>query len=322
MLTSGKSFLNRASASKVSILSSANKSVASNTPSNKAGSSIGDGSASLPKSNTSTSLKKGFKSRLSDIFSGRRRTMTPNCSGDNKGYYTIIDEEEDLILECDLDSMQSTPITEKHFSKLPTTYHSSVMNAKVSSIDSIGGDKKNPSMGKMSDREQPSSEQRRRELDERRVNSVAERLTGGMPQQGAGRGATHVSRGSDNPPTPPPTRAGHYGEGENAEENGNGMAEDEFDRYLEAQLNSAEEHLNEAIAAANIDPADEVTSERVESVIRALGESIIAARSAYIASIQLRVATANLIQSTTQRAAGARQAIATAAAAIATQGSN
>ena len=176
----------------------------------------------------------------------------------------------------------------------------------------------------MSDREQSSSEQRRHERDERRVNRVAERLTGGMPQQGVGRGAAHVSRGSDNYPTPPLTRAGlagQYGEGENGEENGNGMAEDEFDRYLKAQLNSAEEHLNEAIAAANIDPADEVTSERVKGVIRALGESIIAARSAYIASIQLRVATANLIQSTTQRAAGARQAIATAAA-VATQGSN
>ena len=164
MLTPGKNFLNRASASKVSILPSDNKSVVSNTPSNKARSSIGGGPTSLPKSNTSISLKKGFKNRLSDIFSGRRRTMTSNSSSDNNGYSTIIDEE-DIILEYDLDSMQSATITEEHPSKLPTTYHSSVMNEKASSIDNNHVGKKSPSIGKMSDREQSSSEQRRHECD-------------------------------------------------------------------------------------------------------------------------------------------------------------
>jgi hypothetical protein len=185
------------------------------------------------------------------------------------------------------------------------------MKAKANS-ENVRGDK-TPFMGKTADREPSACEQRRHEREESRVNGAAEGVARGA-QNGIARGTARVDRGDDGPPNPPLTRdgpAGHYGEGENAEEGGaDEMTEEEFDRYLEAQLNGAEQDLIAAIQAAQRMVGAE---EAVTLVIDALGNSIIATRQAHIAGIQLRVATADLISVTTQRAAGARQAIADAA---------
>ena len=185
------------------------------------------------------------------------------------------------------------------------------MKTKASS-DNIRGDKKTPFMGKTADREPSAREQRLQEREESRVNRAAEGIACGG-QNGITRGTARVDRGDDSPPTPPPTRDGpasHYGEGENAECGADEMTEEEFDRYLEVQLNGAEQDLTAAIRAAQRMAGAE---EAVTRVIDVLGNAIIAARQAHIAGIQLRVATADLINITTQRAAGARQAIADAA---------
>jgi hypothetical protein len=332
ILAPGKSFLSRASNSKVSLLSSSNKSAVSTTPSVKRGSGVSATSASiptpvsLPKSNTANSLKKaskGLKGRFADIFSGRRRTNIHfDNPPDNNSYAKIDEEEDDLAVDSDLEHMVTPVPVKRAPSKLLTTYKGSGMKQQITSTDNIRSDSKK-FMGKVSDRAHSSREQRRHEREEDIVDRAAENfgLGVGMGGQGLARGVARVGRGGDEPPSPPPSRGGpasHYGEGENAEENANNMTEEEFDRYLEDQLTAAQEHLSQTLEeAANMGSEDLEARLRVGRVVEALGASILAARQAHIAGIQLRLATSELIQATTMRAAVAHQAVAEAIGGVA-----
>ena len=321
MATAGKSILTRASASKSSVLSPANKSVARGTPPSKASSGITGSSATMRKSDTSVTsvtLKKsgkGLKSRFTEMFSGRRRsTVYSDASSDNKGYATIA-SQEDMMAKIIANNEVDSPMPDKRAqrsSKLLTTYRDSGMNEKISSTENIRGDKKAPFMGKVSDRDPAPREQRGRKRAEQRVNRATQAYGRGMAG-GNGGGQTYrgITRGGDEPPSPPPTRggpAGHYGESEAAARVGN-MTEEEFDRYLEAQLNAAQASLNQAIAVANSGYADQQGMNRITDVIQALGGSILTSRQALMAGIELRAATTNLIQHTTARAAAAREAV-------------
>lgn len=286
------------------------RSLVSTSSKNNERSSVTPTPTSLPKSSTVTSFKKagkGLKSRFSNLISGRRRNNVYSVSKDTKGYTAI--NEEDTIVDSELDLMLHKP---NRASRLLTTYNNSGMDA--GSSDNVRTTAQGPFMGEMSDKVTSSSEQQRHERDEKRVRTAA--LSFGALNNPAAAPATHrLNQGDgEEPPTPPPTRggpAGHYGD-DNEE---NEMAEDEFDRYLEGQLNAAERHLNEAIAAAD-GAMDAANVANVSNVVRALGESILAARQAHMAGIQLRAATTNLIEFTAHRAANAHQAIADAAAGV------
>jgi hypothetical protein len=316
MPTPGKKLLNKASARKISILSSPEKSAASNTPSTEPGSNVSGTSASLPKSTTAASIKKvskGLKSRFSELFSSRsRNTVYTNTSGDNNGYTTIVDEEENVNPYSDVETIPVPANRVNRTSKLLTTYRNSGMNAKVSSTNNIRGDEKSPFMGKKSDRE-PSGQKQRRKHDEQRVNTATENIDRAIVRQGVTRGVIRVDRSDDESPAPPPARNGptqNYDENENPDTAVEKMTEEEFDLYLESQLNTAEANLNAAIGAANGTSADEESMTRITDVIQALGASIMTSRQALMAGIGLRAATVNLIEHTATRAAGVREAVA------------
>jgi hypothetical protein len=327
----GERFLGQSLQGKPSMIPSANNnSVRSYTPSGNTKSSrtFSGTTTTMSKSITVTSLKQGLKSRFSEIFSSRRRVVSTSAISDSsKGYTTIDDEdeEEDIILEADFDSPQPTPAKDDTAIKNETPTKVAAPESAndlitKSASDNIRGDKISPSAGALVDREHPAREQQRHARGERRarIRQMNARLASATP---AHTRRTHrVRRDGDDTPSPPRSRdgtAGHYTEGgigeddeeEQVEHAETAMSEAELDRYLEDQLNAAEDYLREAVGAANVGPNDQAAGVRVEAVISALGESIIAARTAHIAGIRLRVATANLIQDTTQRAADVRGAL-------------
>lgn len=273
------------------MLASVNKSAASVTPSDKPGPSISGSKISLNTSSTATSIKKagkGLKSRVSELFSGRRRN-TVHANAENKVYATIAEDQDDTIHDNDLEH-SSTLANNKRASVLITTFRNSGMNVRADSTDNLRDEKEglfmsekgsscgenetihsgkdsirgegnhggnNKFMGEMSDKEHSSRDQSRRACYERGMNRAAE--TAGRQGIVWARPNTlpRVNRDDEDSPTPPPTRdglAGHYAESETGENRAteDRAAENLAERMTEAEYDRyLEDQLNIAEAGLN-----------------------------------------------------------------------
>ena len=175
-------------------------------------------------------------------------------------------------------------------------------------------------MHEMSEKDYAPREQRHYQHEKRQFDGVvpenarAEKIGNGFVGP---HGNGLPGRGDDGPPTPPRTAegrgSGHHidVECEDATRafDTHNVAEPMFETYYQSQLEHAEASLRSAIEIVSGSGVDDESLIRVNSVLHALGNSIVYSRQVLMAIIELRAATTNLIEHTTTRATIAHNAV-------------